>query len=455
MNVGEADLKEFKDFVAELIALKRSSYLVAIGAIRTYVTGLHRIADDLDLAYTLLVASIEALAQHFSSTPPVWEDYAEHKRAPIDKALKGVPEDAQDKVRKALLKAEHVALARKFRSFALENVGPSFFREETVGEVRPVGRADLIEAVAQAYAIRSRYVHGLEPVPRQISHVWDLSNVVSSDGKPVLTLHGLARLARHLIFAFVRQAPTTKKETYAYHSDFPGTVTVEMAAQYWVWKHEGFKPAHARRKLGGYLQLIAALHTETPQPALTDIRDLLRKYEQMIPQAKAADRLAMVALYALFNVLVREEDKIEGWRTVIERYEEKLGPPSLEALAVRLGLNRGLEWSAADIASLYKTYYAQKYKKNALELPGFYETAFALALAEAHRKEGSIAVAAETLSRALDNQPTMAVLKAALDGLQADSDAEISWQALLLPPREAKVVQSEEAEPVSATEPSA
>jgi hypothetical protein len=59
--VRPTDAETLTSFVEDLIALRRKSFRAAMQAIRTYVTGLHRIADDLELAYTLLIASIETL----------------------------------------------------------------------------------------------------------------------------------------------------------------------------------------------------------------------------------------------------------------------------------------------------------------------------------------------------------------------------------------------------------
>jgi hypothetical protein len=99
------------DFVAELIALERKSFLAAIQAIRTYVTGLHRVTDDLELAYTLLVASLESLAQDFDGHVAQWTDYEESKRRRIDNALSGADHETVARVRTAVMKIEHLALA--------------------------------------------------------------------------------------------------------------------------------------------------------------------------------------------------------------------------------------------------------------------------------------------------------------------------------------------------------
>lgn len=76
-------------FVGQLIGLPRQTYLGVIRAIRTYINGMHRIADDLELAYTLLVASVESLAQDFDGHESDWASYEERKRLAVDEALIG------------------------------------------------------------------------------------------------------------------------------------------------------------------------------------------------------------------------------------------------------------------------------------------------------------------------------------------------------------------------------
>ncbi len=61
------DGQRISEFFTTLVALKRAAFESVIRAIRRYVIATHRIADEPDLAYTLLVMSIESLAQ--SSTP--------------------------------------------------------------------------------------------------------------------------------------------------------------------------------------------------------------------------------------------------------------------------------------------------------------------------------------------------------------------------------------------------
>jgi len=85
LKTGES--AEFVRFVEHLLGLERKTYLSVMDAIRTFVTGVHRVADDFELAYTLLVAAIESLAQNFDDFAPDWESVADDKRNPIDQAL--------------------------------------------------------------------------------------------------------------------------------------------------------------------------------------------------------------------------------------------------------------------------------------------------------------------------------------------------------------------------------
>ena len=113
------DRELLTSFVTDLIALRRRSFLAAMRAIRTYMTGLHRVADDLELAYTLLVASIKSLAQSFEGSQGQWADYEESKRRRIDRALADAEAETAHRVRAAIIEIEHLALGRRFRDFAL------------------------------------------------------------------------------------------------------------------------------------------------------------------------------------------------------------------------------------------------------------------------------------------------------------------------------------------------
>ena len=147
----EGDNLALSQFITQLVGLERKRFESAIRSIRQYVSGLHRIADNLSLAYTQLVMSIESLAQEFEGHIAEWTDYEHRKRVNIDTALEGAPDGISNKVRAAILENEHIAAARRFRDYALTHIAPSFFREEAEQVANPISRVDLSVALKQAY----------------------------------------------------------------------------------------------------------------------------------------------------------------------------------------------------------------------------------------------------------------------------------------------------------------
>lgn len=59
------ELAGFASFVEDLLGLERRHYLAAIRAIRTYVAATHRLRDQLDASYALMVSSVESLVHEF------------------------------------------------------------------------------------------------------------------------------------------------------------------------------------------------------------------------------------------------------------------------------------------------------------------------------------------------------------------------------------------------------
>ncbi|HEY5306081.1 MAG TPA: hypothetical protein VIJ52_05360 [Pseudolabrys sp.] len=71
----EGDGPKLSAFITQLVGLKRKKFEGAIRAIRQYITGTHRLSDNLSLAYALFVTSIESLAQKFDGHVAEWSDY--------------------------------------------------------------------------------------------------------------------------------------------------------------------------------------------------------------------------------------------------------------------------------------------------------------------------------------------------------------------------------------------
>src|SRR6185369_11075204 len=324
------EIEHLVSFVMQLIGLERKTFLGVMRAIRTYVTGMHRIADDLELAYTLLVASIESLAQDFDGHRATWLDYEERKRHAIDKALASADENTVERVRTALLEIEHTSLARRFRDFANSHIKPSFFRQEAAAEDGPIGRSDLLDVLTQAYRARSLYVHNLQELPRVLTLGHSFNETVRVGRTTWLTLQGLARLARHVILAFVERQTIIEKEAYDYQCERAGIVQLQMAPQYWVGRADGITAQDGRARLEGFLEQLTDHVLGVPNATVTDLRPALEKVEALLPSMTPDQRRPFIALYLMFDQLAPAESKLTNAKKIRKKYVHELETPSSE-----------------------------------------------------------------------------------------------------------------------------
>lgn len=160
--------EDFLRFYCQLMGLLRKTILGVMCAIRTYASGMQRVADDLELAYTLLVAAGEFMAQDFDGYEATWDSVSEQERFTIDAALAGAAAQVVKAVRAAVLSTEHTSLARHF-SLRSGKRGAWPLSNRVRPDVCPLGRIDLPEALASAYRARSLYVHQLRALPDMVT----------------------------------------------------------------------------------------------------------------------------------------------------------------------------------------------------------------------------------------------------------------------------------------------
>jgi hypothetical protein len=442
----EGEAAALSQFFSQLIGLERRFFVGAIRAIRQFVTGSHRIADDLDLAYTLFVMSIEALAQNFDGHVAEWADYEEQKRKRIDKALTGAPTEVAANVRSAVLANEHVAATRRFRDFAVAHIAPSFFREEAMGAQGPLSRADLSMVLRQAYAIRSAFVHTLQEVPRELV-MRGFFEAMDVHGRRSLTLAGLSRLARHIIMQFIARGRTIEHEEFDYRRALPGIVTVSLSSEYWVAAPQGFDHESAPSRLSGVLsQLTDAVLLGRKDAKLTDLRPILVKVEELVPGlSKPGQRLPMLTLYFLFHQWIAPELHCAQWPILIERYQGDFEPPSVESLVAHLMTQQKPNWSLEQLEELHKLYFRTRHTAKAVDMGRLLEAAFSLYVAELNRAAGNEARARDLIAFAVDVHPENTALRQFEASLLPTDLGEIDWEKILLPQRPAPPQQDTDA----------
>ena len=430
----DEDAKLLIEIVSDLIGLQRKSFLAAMRAIRTYVVGMHRIGDDLELAYVLLVASMESLAQGFDDFRPLWDDYDETKKRKIDDALLNAEKDTAGKIRTALLEIEKHSLAKRFREFTMEHIPATYFRSDAAEIMNPASRADLQGALREAYRLRSRYVHSLQELPRQLTIATFSGETIRVEGKTFLTLRGIARLARHVIIEFIKRQPKVKKEAYDYSRERTGILHMPMAPQYWIGNAKDVTPESGRRRLEGFIQQLIACMSQEKDAAITDLHDLLARVEVMLPTMSEDLRRPFLAIYFMYNSILPNERKMPNLEEIDERYGAEIECPSIESMLIHSLLGADIDWSVDTHRCMYDAYFSQRETKSGLTIPRSLEAGIALALAERYRAMTDVEKAREYIVRAVENCPGHNKL-ATLEQ-EFCTSKEIDWRRILFRPTE-------------------
>jgi hypothetical protein len=409
-------------------------------ALRTYVNGMHRIADDLELAYTLLVASVESLAQDFDGHEGDWDSFDERKRKAVDEALSGADEVVAQRVRDALLRVERVALARRFREFAVAHITPAYFRQTSIADGPQVGRSDLMEVLGNAYQSRSKYVHQLRRLPDMVTLGRGYGETAIEGRTTHLTLQGLSRLMRSVIIEFVTRQPSIDIEPYNYHLERSGVVQMRLDPQYWVGRTQSEITDAGRDKLEGFLQQLASCLLREPNSVLTDLRPVLAAACEFVPRIEKRLRMPYLALHALFNMHVAKQDSAEMSPAIEALIEQELGESSSEALIAHALSGQTVPWSLEIHRAAIHSYLRRRAAENGLRFPRTFEAAIALELADRYRCAGDMEECQAMMALAVENHPGHPGLLEFETNLQPT--VPISWRDVMLPAAEQPQLQS-------------
>ncbi|MEZ8369766.1 hypothetical protein AB6C94_10055 [Vibrio splendidus] len=435
----EKDKEHLVKFTNHLIGLERHNYLGIMRAIRTYVTGMQRIADDFELAYTLLVASLESLAQDFDGYKSCWDDYDQRKKKQVDAALSGSDEEIAEKVRQAILDIEHISLGRRFRDFTQLHISPSFYREEANGITNPISKFDLPKALTNAYQARSQYVHQLRKLPDLLTAFGGgYSETCSIQNNTWLTIQGLSRLVRHVITEFVFKQPIVEKESYDYSRERAGIIQAPLAPQYWV-ANANVINGLGSKKLKGFLEQLDGCVRRLPNASITDIRPVLEKVEKHYNEFNKDDRVAYAALYMIFNSYVSPSEQMPNLEEFHPKLDKEFVVPSSHALIMNLLFNVPAKWDLSTHDDCLKNYFKTRNQKLNFRAPATFESGMLLQLAERYRLSENHDEAMNLISMAVENQPSNSELKQFEQDFSLDNQIPIEWTKVLLPKKDEDV----------------
>lgn len=435
VKVSVDELTAFEGFTEQLIGLTRVNYLAAIEAIRTYVTAVHRMSEDLNLSYTLLVMSIESLAQKFDGYVTRWDDLDVKKRNGIDEALRGVGESEADAVRKAVLEHEHLQMGQRFAKFIMAHLPVDYFTEQSEAETYPIGRRDLEAALKNLYGVRSTYVHTLKPLSKEFMHFARHQETFEDGDKLVFSLQGLFRLVRAVIIEFISRADKIDHEPSEYMQSHPGTARVSVNTP-WIYDPERLSSQTTQTFFVRLVELLSEAMENFPDNKFSSLRPVIERGFKIKDQMSAPSRLAFLAFVAIKQSCLNKEEREASFTTADLAL---LNKPSVVSLIAAVLAQVDVEWSESKHHELLNQYYAQRFKPTGIKLPTLVEASLGLSLVERYRQAGQIAEAEAALVSAKEDFPKLDTICR----LRLDSATPVKWREIIYPKYTPKTVEAD------------
>ncbi len=407
-------------------------------AIRTLVTGLHRTGDDLEVAYTLMVAALEAMAMKFDGHDTSWEDVEERKRSDVDTALSTAEAELASSVRDAITKHEHVLLRRRFKAFVLAAVPDSFFGGDADASVAPPGRLDLGDALDVAYEIRSKYVHALERLPHELTGPRGFAEkILLLDRRTAITFQGLFRVARAAIIEFVRRQPKIDKEPYEYLYETGSVQRVQLDPSAWMGPHAVRQEA-GRDWFEGFLELYDRGILGAKQPTMVGLQESLDRLDDFPQRGKVTpeSKRGYIALLNAVHSFLPAQFQPTKAPSILKRWRTALASPCPEALVLYCLADIVPRWTIEEQTETLLDHLHRRAKKNGLRLPQRLDAAMLMELAERYRRSDEWTKALDYLAMACENFPEFVALRDFRRDVKPEM--EISWRSVLVPVVEAK-----------------
>ena len=376
-------VKGFSTFIDKVVRMPRKAYRLFISCLGAFFDALEAIDTNRDLAYSMFVYVLEGLTQGSDNFTPTWDDYPQNTRVLLDEELVQIEAQRADSIRKILLKNPNLKLMKRFIEFVMDHVDDSFFTGEALGQNPALRKNELQQTLGNLYRSRSGYVHTLSQIQEHLRLPgWNQkADVFHWQHEPHLTFSGLARLCRHVLLCFVERQRSLEQEEYPnWRMEISGIITAEVAPEYWIWQVPGFQPSRARTRFNGLIEHLVCCY-EKKTYTVPDMRDLLKRIEELTPCAKSEDRPAMLCIYWLYNACMSGDGQRPQWEEFLSQYTNDIETCSIEVIATTVLLGLSLTWSVEECERIFWKYLKNKFKTNAVNLPPMVEIAIMVAIA--------------------------------------------------------------------------
>lgn len=394
--------EQFSDFFNAVINLKRSTYKQIIKTIRQYRDALLTINSNLELSYTMFVASVESLSGQFSDYTSNWNDVDKILKESLDEILVTLEPEIANDIKDRIIENSHLKIARRYTEFSISNISETFFLEDAIGIKYPCRKSQISSAIKNSYQIRSKFVHSLKELPNIFSLSGDLE--VFKEGKDLyFTLAGLSRFVREVIISFINKQESVISEKINYLDELPNQISIPISPSHWIHNAQSYNVKDSKEYFNALLaELVPCLTIGEPLIDLTKVCDVILK---LIKGVTKEQKVPISAFYILYNMFLKEEDRHSYFDTFLDEYTETTDILAIENIILHLLSKNEFQWNTDDIYETYKLYDEKRFQKNQIVLPQIIETCLLIELANCYLKEENEIMYKEIIQKAVYEYP--------------------------------------------------
>ena len=371
------DIENFKNFINKVLKLPREKYKAILTSIDLFFQSLNAVNYNLELAFSLMVFSIESLCQKFDNFEENWGDYDYRIKNELDKIITdySVSSEDYDNLKEVLLKNDHQKSLKRFVNFCMKHVADDFFKQDAENSKNPLKKSELKHVLKNCYDIRSNYVHSLEKIDKlnYIISMMGNKETLCNENDIFLTFSGLTRLVHHILKNFIFSSEETGFEKINFSEEMPNLANAPLSPEYWITHENLIQPTDIYTYFHYFLIMLLKPHNKKN---FLEFKGLMNKLESNLKGGiKKEFKKANIIFYYLCNKLYDEKGITTKFTEICEEYNipEILNKLRIESLISKMILGEEINWDLEEIIECYNNYVEHKFRKNQLALNDFHE----------------------------------------------------------------------------------
>lgn len=417
----------YKEFINDLIGLKREIYVEVIKVIRQYQDAVYTINSNLELSYTMFIATLESLAQKFDGYETSWQDCNEKITKRLNILFEYLPEIVKENIKRVIIEESHNKQSRRYEEFCMSLIMPEFYREDAFDSINPIRKSHTKKAIKTSYQVRSRYIHTLKELPDLIALMSNNEFIIK--GKDVyLTFTGITRLCRFIIKEFINQSVKVDSEEYDYLSHMPDTLELRMAHKYWIHKESCLTTSNIIYYFNEFLDYITMLMINN-EKEIVNLKNICYKIERIYNTVNDKNKTRLLVIYTLYDQLLTPKLRMTNSKKFIREREDTLNELSIENCTLFVLTNSSFHWSLEELKELYNEYNEKRFRKNEIKLPQTIEICLLLEIANLSIKQGNSDGYINYVNMAIEEKPGDNFILQILKEINSSRYLEINWKS--------------------------